>query len=48
MSTVLAVETASARRRQLIIRNTNLQLRFDDLLGDVAANLDYTLVIRFA
>jgi hypothetical protein len=46
VSTVLAVETAATRRCQLITRHSNLELRFDDLFGDVAANLDHAFVIR--
>src|SRR6185503_13176707 len=45
---VFAVETAAARRRQLIAGAANLELRFDDLLGHVAANLDDAFVVRLA
>ena len=45
---VLAGQTATARRRQLIARGTNLQLRFNDLFGDVFTNLDDALVVCFA
>src|SRR5262249_19538927 len=48
MSTVFTVETATARRSQLIARDADLQLRFDDLLGDVAANFDHAFIIGFA
>ena len=44
---MFTVETATPRRRQLIARNSDFQLRFNDLLGNVTANLDHALVIGF-
>ena len=43
-----AVETASARRCQLIVRNSDLELSFDNLFGDITANLYDALVVRLA
>ena len=48
VSTVFAVETAAARRTQLIARDTDLQLRFDDLFGNVAADFDHAFVVGLA
>src|SRR5689334_8421496 len=45
---VFAVETAAARRRQLVTRYANLQLRFDNLFCDITADLDHALVIGLA
>ena len=47
MSAVFAVETPTTRRRQLITRRSDLELGFDDLFCDVAANLDHAFVIGF-
>ena len=46
VAAVFAVETATARRRKLIARHTELELRFDDLFRNVTANLDHALIIR--
>ncbi len=47
MYAVFAVETAATRRTQLITGNTDLELCFDDLFGDITANLDHTFVVGF-
>ena len=44
----MTIETTAARRRQLITRDSDLELRFDDLFGDVAADFDHALVVSFA
>jgi hypothetical protein len=46
MAAVFTVETATARRSQLIARHAELELRFDDLFRNVAANLDHALIVR--
>src|SRR5688500_12271030 len=46
MRAVLAVETSSARRTELIVRNPDLELSFDDLFGDVATNFNHALIVR--
>ena len=43
---VFTIEAATARRRQLIARHAELELRFNDLFRNIAANLDHTLIIR--
>jgi hypothetical protein len=48
MRAMPAVETASARWCQLIFRDPDLELSFDDLFGNVAANLYNSLIVRLA
>jgi len=40
-----AVETASTRWRQLVFRHACFQLRLNDLLGNIAADLNQSFVI---
>ena len=47
VSTASAVETSAARGCELITRTADLELRFDNLFGHVAADLDHPLVVRF-
>jgi hypothetical protein len=47
VATVLTVKTAATRGSQLIARDAGFQLRFDDLLGNVTANFDYSFIIDF-
>ena len=46
MAAVFTVEATTARRRQLIARHAELELRFDDLFRNVTANLDHALIVR--
>ena len=48
MGAVPAIETSAARRAELIVRHADPELGFDDLFGDVASNLDHSLIVRLA